>query len=98
MWSGQGNIATVICLCNIVSNIFGQYWLDYGLGKHCAGIVLHNVGSSRPRQQCVDYFPAKACLVCYQGANIAQVTVFVMLSQTTMNIQYSYAMNVVPPT
>ena len=96
MWSGQANTAPVICLCNIVSNIFGQHWLDCGLGKHCAGIVLRNGGSSRPRQQCVDYFPAKASL-CAQGANIAQVTVLVMLPQTTMNIQYSYAMNVVPP-
>ena len=32
------NIASVIFLCSVVSDVFGQHWLDCGLvGQHCAG-------------------------------------------------------------
>ena len=64
------NIVPLIFLCNVVSAVFGQHWLDCGLWVNIACIVqvivLCNASSSRLRQHYVGYFPAKACL-CDQG-------------------------------
>ena len=60
------NITPVIFLCNIVSAAFGKHWLDCGLWVNIVCIVqvlvLCNVGPSRPKQHCVDYFHAKLSL------------------------------------
>ena len=61
------NTAPVNVLCNVVSDIFGKHWLEWGLWANTVEvIVLFNVGTSKPRQHCTDYFPPKTCL-CAMG-------------------------------
>ena len=67
------NIAPVI-FCSCCHVVFGKHWLDCGLmGENIVCIVqvivFCSVSSSRPRQHCIGYFPAKICLssVCAQG-------------------------------
>ena len=92
------NITPVIFLCNFISVVFGQHWLDCGLWDNivCIGqvIVLCNAGASRPRQHCVGYFPAKTCL-CDRGqfcTNSFLVRCCLTRIWTTLSMRYSHGM------
>ena len=94
------NIAPVIFLCNVVSAAFGQHWLDCDLWANIVciicTIVLCYVGPSRPRQHCVGYFPAKACL-CAQSQYCTSnflVQYCPRRTWTTSCVRYSYARKV----
>ena len=70
----SANTTPVIFLCNVVSDVLGQHWLDCVLWI-VQVIVLCNVGRSRPRQHCAGYFPARTCL-CTQGQYCTRTNAF----------------------
>ena len=92
------NIASVVFLCNVVSAVFGQHWLNCGLWTNIICIVqvivLCNVSPSRPIQHCVGYFSAKTCLFAqgqYCTSNFLMQCCLTRI-RTTLSTQYSYAM------
>ena len=53
------NIAQALFLCNVVSDISGQHWLDNTSMQCC----LSNVNAMWSIQHCIGYFPHKSCLL-----------------------------------
>ena len=49
------NIDKVVFLCNVVSDVFGQHWLNTILMQHCSRMLDTTLF-------CIGYFPCKHCL------------------------------------